>query len=462
MKVKLITCFLSALFALSLPAGHAFAGGAAKGSGPGFEKAWIAKTGDWNRGIAIAPWGDVVSLASGTLRVHASDSGQILDEIKICRPVENGFGFIDEANAVLICEKEIQNITFPAGIPKKVMQLKAEAQAGALQGDLVAVADDKRTVTVYSVKKWKVVDSFTADGDVTGLALSHDGGKLAVGLASGVISMRDLGAKKTKKFWQGGSGSVDALAFSPDDSKLFADSGSFKASVWDVDQAAQLIEYKTGSWLVEARFLSPTLVAATGSDGFVLYESGGEPLKILNYTDKAVAPVAEGLGASADGKLACAGDRDGTIACFSTSELKPSAYAKMAAPDGKAASTGDGSIARAPQQQQAKTVEILGEISGRKGKVITVKVYTSNLPQGGAGGSLFKHFEKKIGSMSMSGWLEIAAVKVKKTESNKIFLEIEKEKSVMKVNGKKVKHFAPGTKVKLEVEAAGDWSENAF
>ncbi|MFH1435257.1 MAG: hypothetical protein ABIJ56_06040, partial [Pseudomonadota bacterium] len=298
MNVKLPpSCMLAALLVSIFWAGHAFADGAGKGPQPGFEKAWTAKTGDWNRGIAVAPWGDVVSLASGVLRVHASDSGQILDEIKICYPVENGFGFIDETNAVLICEKEIQNISFPAGVPKKVMQLKAQARAAALQGDLVAVADDKRTVAVYSVKTWKVIDSFTADDDVTGLALSHDGSHLAVGLASGVISMRDLGAKKTKKFWEGGGSSVDALAFSPDDSKLFADSGSFKASVWDVDQAAQLIEYKTGSWLVEARFLSPTLVAATGSDGFVLYESAGEPLKTLNYTDKALPPVAEGLGA---------------------------------------------------------------------------------------------------------------------------------------------------------------------
>ena len=460
MKVKL-ALYLSAAFLLSQWAGHVFADTAGKAKQPGFEKAWTAKTGDWNRGIAVTPWGDVVSLASGVLRVHASDNGQILDEIKICYPVENGFGFIDETNAVLICEKEIQKISFPAGIPKKVMKLKILALAAALEGDLVAVADDKRNVTVYSVKKWKVVDSFTADDDVTGLALSHDGVRLAVGLDNGIISMRDLSKKKTKKFWKGGGSSVDALAFSPDDSKLFADSGSFKASVWDVDQGTQLIEYKTGSWLVEARFLSPTLVAATGSDGFVLYEGSGEPQSILNYTDKALPPVAEGLGASMDGKLACAGDRDGTIACFSTSELNPSAYAKMVKADIKAPAPGSGTMAQA-SLQQVKTAQILGEISGRKGKVITVKVYTSNLPQGGAGGSLFKHFEKKIGSMSMSGWLEIAAVKVKKTESNKIFLEIKKEKSVMKVNGKKVKHFTPGTKVKLEVEAAGDWSENAF
>jgi hypothetical protein len=100
-----------------------------------------------------------------------------------------------------------------------------------------------------------------------------------------------------------------------------------------------------------------------------------------------------------------------------------------------------------------KTEPPTGTIVSRKGKVLTVAVDQA-LPEAGAEGTLLKYFEKQILGMHTTGWLDIAAVKVKQAKEGQLQLVIVEEHSQMTVNGKKVDHFVKGTTVKLELGAS--------
>lgn len=99
-----------------------------------------------------------------------------------------------------------------------------------------------------------------------------------------------------------------------------------------------------------------------------------------------------------------------------------------------------------------ETGSLTGTIVSRKGKVLTVTV-DQTPPGAGAEGILLKYFEKQILGMHTTGWLDIAAVRVKQAKEGQLHLVIVEEHSQMTVNGKKVNHFQKGTTVKLEIGA---------
>jgi len=111
-------------------------------------------------------------------------------------------------------------------------------------------------------------------------------------------------------------------------------------------------------------------------------------------------------------------------------------------------------VGEAEEQAPAhETGPVTGTIVSRKGKTLTVAVDQAP-PEAGAEGTLLKYFEKQILGMHTTGWLDIAAVKVKQAKEGQVQLVIVEEHSQMTVNGKKVNHFVKGTTVKLEIGAA--------
>ena len=87
--------------------------------------------------------------------------------------------------------------------------------------------------------------------------------------------------------------------------------------------------------------------------------------------------------------------------------------------------------------------------SSRRGTVV-LKGTGGTVPPQGANGELLKKVDTNLGKMSISAWVNIAAVQVTTVKGSKVTLEIVEEKSQMTVNGKKTNHFTPGSRVKLE------------
>ena len=412
---------------------------------PVFQKAWVSQTGDWNKGVAVAPSGDVVSLASSRLRVHSRDTGQVLDSIPVGYVLKNAWAFVG-SSVVLIGEDQILQVALPGGAKQSLVKLEMRAAQGCVSPFGAAVASEKGSVQVYSAKDWKVLDTFEAGGPVEGLALASNG-KTAVELSDGTVLVRDPATKKTVTLLHGEGTGSKAIAFSADGTRLFAASGTFKACLWDLSKGALLAEYRTGSWLTSVRFLSANVVAAAGSDGLVLYEKPGEPSQNLAYSPGRFAPSVEGLAVSADGAVICSGDRDGIVACFAKGPLKPSEYKPLAAAAQGPAAAGQG----APP---AKEVELTGALVSRSGQAVSIKLDQGPAPAAGTRGLLYKHFEKEIAGFKTSGWLEIAAVEVKKSSGPRLELTILEKRSVITMNGKEVDHFTPGVAVKLVLGGA--------
>lgn len=93
-----------------------------------------------------------------------------------------------------------------------------------------------------------------------------------------------------------------------------------------------------------------------------------------------------------------------------------------------------------------KTTE--GDITSRKGKTFVIKMdpAQTRMPWTGDRGECSKKFQQG----PFSGWLVIAEVEVTKIDGGDLTLKILEEKSVTKVDGKKVDHFTKDTHVKID------------
>jgi hypothetical protein len=409
-----------------------------------YKLAWLSETKNWNRIVAVAPSGDVIAVGGRIMTVHAGDSGKILEQAEVCYgSLTNGFAFVDGSKGFLVCEDEVREIDFPGVASRTAFKLPSEAEAAAVTGHLVAVGDKQGQVNVYSTATWKPVDQFKIKGEVETLAFTPDGSRLAAGGQEGHIEARDLAAKKSSILSSTGSSRVSGLGFSPDGTEVFAYVKSFTAGVLDVQKATMIRSYEVSSWLTAVRYLSKTLVAATGAHGMALFSADSStPHSLSNEIDKRAS--FEGLGASDDGSLVCAGDRDGRIACFTSRALSPSTY--KPAPR---SSPGSGSAGSASGAAAASAPEIAGSIVSRKGNVLTIRTTAGFLPPVDAKATLYRRFEQQLGPISASGWLEVAKVIVKKAAPGSIDVTIAEEKSTILLNGKKVNHFGSGADVKL-------------
>lgn len=95
----------------------------------------------------------------------------------------------------------------------------------------------------------------------------------------------------------------------------------------------------------------------------------------------------------------------------------------------------------------AQAGEVLGKITAFKANLVTIAVKDQG-PEANTECELFKRFETKLGALKASGWLDIAKVSVE-IAGSVLKVRIIEQKSKMKVNGKPVNHFKPGTEVKL-------------
>ena len=90
-----------------------------------------------------------------------------------------------------------------------------------------------------------------------------------------------------------------------------------------------------------------------------------------------------------------------------------------------------------------------GTIKSLRGKVLTIRLKPgAQPPPAGAACTVLKHFTKNLGFIKTQGWLEIAEARVKESGA-RLKLIVTKKKSKMKVNGKPVDHFRPGTRAKV-------------
>lgn len=101
---------------------------------------------------------------------------------------------------------------------------------------------------------------------------------------------------------------------------------------------------------------------------------------------------------------------------------------------------------------QAQSGSLEGRILSHKGNVVEIipTSFSGADYQTGTIADMSKHFEEKMGNMTMQGWLVVGKVEFIPTARQNLEVKILEEKSEILVNGEKVDHFKPGKTVKLE------------
>jgi hypothetical protein len=109
----------------------------------------------------------------------------------------------------------------------------------------------------------------------------------------------------------------------------------------------------------------------------------------------------------------------------------------------------------------ATAPQIEGTLKVRKGKEVMLHLDGPELPPAGVKATLSKYFEGKPGEVNplgilgslfggtITGWVVIADVTVKRVNGKDVTVTIDAEQSRLAVNGKPVDQFTPGAKVKL-------------
>lgn len=94
---------------------------------------------------------------------------------------------------------------------------------------------------------------------------------------------------------------------------------------------------------------------------------------------------------------------------------------------------------------------ITGVIISKNKNVLKLKIdsISSIFPTTNQTALLSKYFDNTIGKMHVTGWLDIANIKIVAKRENILNVMIEKELSITYINGEKKNHFKSGTQIKI-------------
>jgi hypothetical protein len=290
----------------------------------GYREIWSRKpNGGWAKGSVIIPSGDLASISGGTLTIHARHDGHELESKAICAAEGPRAVTVLRGNLYIACNDKVVEVTLP-GLGHRVVLhdiLKGSSplfREAAFGGDKVVYTHNSGSMEVYSTTSWALLSSHNLAKHTFAqqVAVSGDGKRLTI---------TDDTDAKTVLLFEGThqstlNGLRSVLAFSPDGTRVFGSSGSFKSGDLSISGGGERDVMETGSWLTAAVYLSNDRLVVAGSDGiFVKDMNSGQLQELVDMT-------AETLAVSPDGNLICGADRGDKIACFGQGTIAPSTY----------------------------------------------------------------------------------------------------------------------------------------
>lgn len=123
-----------------------------------YQMAWLADTGAVNRAVAVAPGGWVVSLNQAQIRVHAPDTGKVLEAADQCGGPADGLFFTEPQKALVVCARELREVRFPGLEWRRITELPFDAGHVDAAGGLLAVSDGRNRVVVFETNAWTRID----------------------------------------------------------------------------------------------------------------------------------------------------------------------------------------------------------------------------------------------------------------------------------------------------------------
>jgi hypothetical protein len=376
----------------------------------------MVQTPPLHKGVALGPKGSVVSVAARRLLRHAPRDGRTVAEVEACFTFFDAFVFLNAERGALVCEDGLRIYRLDDFGYLGIRRFDRKARAAAFSPTRMVVAFDEGPLELIDIGKLDAGRSIPVGGEVSALALSDDGSRLAVGFDGGDVLLRDLkqGSTATSgtRFTAKRMLEVTALAFSPDASRLFVAAGRH-AAVWRTAAvgAGKRPERVFGvvSGAHAARWVSASEVAITGRDGLLLLRmSDGAAGSLPGGFPASSQPL--GLALSSDRRRLCAGDASGRLVCYARGrQAMPGAVPLM--PRGDSRTTMGG------------RVQFHG---GPKRKQLQLKAHPRMpLPRVGARVALLKYVETHAGALTSVRWQEVAKASVDAVNGDVVKLTIE-------------------------------------
>ncbi len=397
--------------------------------------AWVTETHGWNRIVAISPGGDVMSVGSGQLFVHARDTGKVLESTKVCFVrSRKALAFLSPDLAIITCTDGVLEVSLPGLASRMVVKTDGLAVSTAASSRHIAHGMRDGRVHVLETGQYGAVDQFEAGGEIEELVFSPDGRYLAVGRRDGAVLLRELGAGRLTLLHQG-QRRATGLAFSRDGGRLFVNNDTFGARVLSLPDGTVIRQHRAGPWISSASDVGGGWFAAAGSEGLLIYGDGENGRKV----EWDQSSSCEGLDAAEDGTLLCAGDRDGRVACFTTRALSASTY-RAVDPQG-------------PREPSTATpLQARGRIAERVGKTLRLQLTEGARPPASGEARLFRRFQGRLGVVDATGWLLVGRVGLSRVTGRTVTVELASEESRFRRDGSGAEQLRPGTEVKLTWE----------
>jgi hypothetical protein len=293
-----------------------------------YRLAWISQGERGGELLAVAPWGDVVTVHYEAIAVLSRQDGELLDSATCCRDAR-ALGFVDDQRAILVrAGGQLMEVRFPGVVVRTLKRIEeVEVARAAVTRGAIALAGGGRLVVL-------ALPGFTArldeklDGDAESLALSEDGSLVAVATEEHGTRVYDV---TSGKLLVRRPEEMTALSIAPDNSEVF---GSTRdgAVAFDAKSAETRREYPDERSFEATRYVSASLTVAVTYDGMKLFSrSRGAPESFMVALDEEQQQKLRSLrsvGASQDGALVCGGAPYGEVVCFSNKSLGASGYVK--------------------------------------------------------------------------------------------------------------------------------------
>ncbi|MEN8771955.1 MAG: hypothetical protein ABF379_06435 [Akkermansiaceae bacterium] len=227
------------------------------------KEVWKTKLGEEGQVVAWAPDDSLIASTSndGNLYLLHPKTGKVVKKIKTAKNSHTPIAFTNDSKFIISGGDYIlhihnvetgERVEPELGYPEKYYSY-----------DHMAVGPSGSRVYISDGSSWQVLDrenpkvnrKFTEDQSITAMALSSDGGFIAIGCERGKIKVRD-----TKGFKVVGSlsdkGSINGLAFLPDGKRLISGGESKTATLWAILAGKSLRRFEGHSEEVVALALS--------------------------------------------------------------------------------------------------------------------------------------------------------------------------------------------------------------
>ena len=260
---------------------------------------WRAEGGSWGHAIAVSRALGRVAVSGGSeTQLFELATGNPAGKISegCGRVLHRGLGF-GGGNLVLACEDKLDVIDAASRTKIKSVRIEpSKVQACAIAWPRVALAHEDGVIRIYSLDgaAERQVPVPGPPIEVTSLALSRDGERVAVGWTQGSVWWFETQKPSEPHKVAKGSSHVSAVAWSHDGALLAEGSPSFHVAVWKTGPpSANVGTFKVGSWTNGLAFTQDgTWLFHGGSDGFAVGEVGGTAAHELAGHADAIEDVA--------------------------------------------------------------------------------------------------------------------------------------------------------------------------